>query len=179
MYMFGKINNKQNIVDISSAKLFNNSIFIGVQTNIDEEKLYKDVQEVIHAVVYWKHITTQSDLGTGSIQPLRITFATDELVFPLRISSINNGESEVLLYALTDHRMESEGFKTEFAGTIKSTRSEDQNEPHDKIGSYNSRNYLQEELEKILDSTIMSIALSFFISNKVSKSALVGHSKKN
>ena len=44
MYMFGKINNKQDIVDISSAKLFSNSIFIGVQSNIDEEELYKIIK---------------------------------------------------------------------------------------------------------------------------------------
>jgi hypothetical protein len=39
---------------------------------------------------------------SGILQPLRITFASHAPVFPLKISSINSGRTEILLYFMTD-----------------------------------------------------------------------------
>jgi len=39
-------------------------------------------------------------LRTGQLQPVRFTFRTPRMVYPLRISSVNAGETEVLLYVL-------------------------------------------------------------------------------
>ncbi|MDM8549863.1 DUF2330 domain-containing protein [Desulfobacterales bacterium HSG2] len=43
-----------------------------------------------------------SKLAVGEIQPVRFSFATTEMVYPLRISSVNAGETEILLYVLAD-----------------------------------------------------------------------------
>ncbi len=39
-------------------------------------------------------------LNTGELQPIRFTFASERMVYPLRISSVNAGQTEVLLYLL-------------------------------------------------------------------------------
>ncbi|MHC4942436.1 MAG: DUF2330 domain-containing protein, partial [Planctomycetota bacterium] len=41
-------------------------------------------------------------LKIGELQPVRFTFAAHEMVYPMKISSINSGETEVLLYLLSD-----------------------------------------------------------------------------
>jgi len=41
-------------------------------------------------------------LKSGELQPIRFTFAAKEMVYPLKISSVNAGETEVLLYLLAD-----------------------------------------------------------------------------
>lgn len=47
-------------------------------------------------------------------EPLRITFATDRLVFPMRVSAISAGtqESNILLYTIAEHRMRGENVPT-------------------------------------------------------------------
>ena len=44
-------------------------------------------------------------LKTGELQPIRFTFAAKKMVYPLRISCVNAGETEVLLYLLADAPM--------------------------------------------------------------------------
>ncbi len=44
-------------------------------------------------------------LNTGELQPIRLAFATNEMIYPLKISSVNTGETEVLLYILADTPM--------------------------------------------------------------------------
>jgi len=44
-------------------------------------------------------------LSTGELQPIRFSFASKEMVYPLKISSINAGETKVLLYILSDAPM--------------------------------------------------------------------------
>jgi hypothetical protein len=68
----------------------------------------------------------QGSLSSGTIEPLRLEFATTELVYPLRISSLNSGDTKIRLHLLSDHRMgcaRREGsfsgqFKTAFAGRV-------------------------------------------------------------
>lgn len=43
-----------------------------------------------------------SKLKTGELQPIRFSFATKECVYPLRISSVNKGKTELLVYVLSD-----------------------------------------------------------------------------
>ena len=45
--------------------------------------------------------STSSQLASGELHPLRISFATEHCVFPLKISSINGKQSEVQLYVLS------------------------------------------------------------------------------
>ncbi len=44
-------------------------------------------------------------LKTGELQPIRFTFPAREMVYPLHISSVNAGRTEVLLYLLADTPM--------------------------------------------------------------------------
>jgi len=44
-------------------------------------------------------------LKTGQLQPIRFTFAAARMVYPLRISCVNAGKTEVLLYLLADAPM--------------------------------------------------------------------------
>jgi hypothetical protein len=66
-------------------------------------------------------------LSTGELQPIRFSFATKEMVYPLKISSVNAGETEVLLYILSDAPI-----------VVKDEQEEDrlsieQNIPHNSI----------------------------------------------
>jgi hypothetical protein len=47
----------------------------------------------------------------GSIQPVRLTFRTNSPVYPLRISSINGGESQIVLYIITLRPVSTAGLK--------------------------------------------------------------------
>ncbi len=44
-------------------------------------------------------------LKVGELQPIRFSFAADEMVYPLKISSSNAGKTELLLYLLADGPM--------------------------------------------------------------------------
>ena len=44
-------------------------------------------------------------LKVGELQPIRFTFLADEMVYPLKISSINAGYTGILLYCLADFPM--------------------------------------------------------------------------
>jgi len=44
-------------------------------------------------------------LAEGAIEPIVLSFASDEIVYPLRITSLSATSPEVLLYVLTDHIM--------------------------------------------------------------------------
>ncbi|MDM8523208.1 DUF2330 domain-containing protein [Desulfococcaceae bacterium HSG8] len=46
-----------------------------------------------------------SKLRTGELQPIRFSFPATEMVYPLRISSVNAGKTEILLYVLADAPM--------------------------------------------------------------------------
>jgi hypothetical protein len=55
------------------------------------------------------------ELAEGTIDPLRFTFASQQPVYPLYISSLNPGESEVLIYALGDEAYSHPDMQVEFA----------------------------------------------------------------
>jgi hypothetical protein len=44
-------------------------------------------------------------LAEGAIEPIVLSFASDEIVYPLRITSLSATSPEVLLYVLADHAM--------------------------------------------------------------------------
>jgi len=52
-------------------------------------------------------------LGGEELKPIQMTFPTDQLIFPLRISQISSlGRTEILLYVIAPHRMHSENYAT-------------------------------------------------------------------
>ncbi len=83
----------------------------------------------------WYFIAMKLDLGWGedefilfshgAIEPILIGFATDEMVYPMRISAISAEDpTEVLLYVHTAHRVTFTGARTEYAHRIRSNEWE-------------------------------------------------------
>lgn len=64
----------------------------------------------------------------GDVQPLWLSFDAEQAVYPMRLTSLVDRYMDVLIYVLTDHRMEMAGadFEPEFAGelTLKSVATE-------------------------------------------------------
>ncbi len=52
----------------------------------------------------------------GALQPLTLTFDSDEIIYPMRISALSAAEStELYLYIISDHRMEFPGASVQYA----------------------------------------------------------------
>jgi hypothetical protein len=66
-----------------------------------------------------------------------IKFNSEKIIYPLKITAINKGETEVLLYVFTNFKTKIDGFKTEFADQLS----------EDKIKT-NSYNYYIENMNK-------------------------------
>lgn len=60
----------------------------------------------------------QSAIVEGDVQPLWLSFDSPEPVYPMRLTALAGAEIDLLIYVLADHRMEIEGFATEFAGPL-------------------------------------------------------------
>lgn len=58
----------------------------------------------------------------GTLRPLRVSFAADELVYPLRLSSVSTRPIDVQLYVAVDHRVLARGFNTYYAGSVAGLR---------------------------------------------------------
>ena len=69
-------------------------------------------------------------LSSGTIEPLLLEFRTRELVYPLHITSLSPGETDIQLYVVSDHRLHASGFeamyerqfRTAFAGRLDEER---------------------------------------------------------
>jgi hypothetical protein len=51
--------------------------------------------------------------------PVWLSFETEEMVYPMRLTGIREDPLALRLYILADHRYEMEGFTVEFAGTVQ------------------------------------------------------------
>ena len=88
----------------------------------DEISLKENIASQVKQVVYWKKNIVQQRLQEGTVQPLSIKFSSENIIYPLKISSANKGASEVLLYVFANHKTKVsgiEGFKTEYAKWIE------------------------------------------------------------
>jgi hypothetical protein len=83
---------------------------------------------------HWEIVAIQlapaqaGELLTGGLQPLRLSFASDKLVYPMRLSRSATTPQTVDLYVLADHRMDPESVPVageqpslEFAGHVERT----------------------------------------------------------
>lgn len=109
-------------VDIITAQSAYKSLLFQYHGHQNETQLRQEAKEHVENLLSWKTDTTTRRLSEGSIQPLGISFTAQEPVYPLRISSHAQASSEILLYTLTDHRMQTSNygnrFKTEYAGRL-------------------------------------------------------------
>lgn len=48
----------------------------------------------------------------GMLEPLRLRFLSKDLVYPLKISSLNHGQTKVVLYVVANHFVSARGFRT-------------------------------------------------------------------
>jgi hypothetical protein len=55
----------------------------------------------------------------GDLQPLWISFAASETIYPMRLSRLARQPLDVLIYTLADHRMTMAGLDTEYAGRLE------------------------------------------------------------
>lgn len=56
--------------------------------------------------------------GTGAITPLRITFESDEIVYPMRLGALAGQPFDVQVYVLADRRVTIEQMETLYAGPV-------------------------------------------------------------
>ena len=55
----------------------------------------------------------------GGVRPVKFTFASDEIVYPMRISAQGSDETcDVILYVVTDHRTTFDGARTDYANRL-------------------------------------------------------------
>jgi hypothetical protein len=47
----------------------------------------------------------ESDMRSGTLQPIKLTFESESAVYPLRMSALNTGETDVLIYVLGETPM--------------------------------------------------------------------------
>ncbi|MCX6818548.1 MAG: DUF2330 domain-containing protein [Candidatus Aenigmarchaeota archaeon] len=85
------------------------------QGDHDDYDLRTSMEEIVENVVYFEAEQVATQLDSGTIQPLLITFNSPKIVYPLKMSSINKGATEILLYVFADYKTELDGFQIEYA----------------------------------------------------------------
>lgn len=64
---------------------------------------------------FWAKLSAEEKLANGELNPLHLTFASDQCIFPLKISSVNGTPSEVQVYVLSaEPRVERGMFEKDF-----------------------------------------------------------------
>ena len=80
----------------------------------------EDGQDVVDHYIdkEWYFVATRinvdkeaSEMNEGMLQPLRLSFDSDEKVYPLRISALSTDASEILLYLFADHKLVPEQYE--------------------------------------------------------------------
>jgi hypothetical protein len=69
----------------------------------------------------WKFVAVKLAPGqhaAGALKPLRMAFASPEIVYPMRLGALADQPLDVLLYVLADHRVDIAGMETEYAGPV-------------------------------------------------------------
>jgi hypothetical protein len=56
--------------------------------------------------------------AAGALKPLRMAFNSDKIVYPMRLGALADRPIDVLLYVLTDHRVNIPGMETQYAGPV-------------------------------------------------------------
>jgi len=83
-----------------------------------------------------------ANLDKGILPPIKITFDSDEIIYPFKITSVNPGKTEVLLYTLAEYKTQIKGFKTEYADWLNTDRLSANN--YRIYGSQANGGYLKE-----------------------------------
>jgi hypothetical protein len=84
----------------------------------NEASLRSSMENRVKQVVYFENQQVAGQLKSGTIQPLMITFESHDIVYPLKMTSINKGAADILLYVFAKYKTEINGFTTEYAKWI-------------------------------------------------------------
>jgi hypothetical protein len=69
----------------------------------------------------WKFVAVKLAPGqkaAGALKPLRMAFASSNIIYPMRLGALADRPLDVLLYVMTDHRVEIPGMETQYAGPV-------------------------------------------------------------
>lgn len=107
------------------------------------------------------------DYYQGAVQPIEFTFDTEQIVYPLRISSISAApQSDVLLYVAAGHRTTFDGAVTRYANRIDGDEMDVLNRRHPYLRDYLSAGDFLTKLsrtftpDQMLDDLILTAAAS-------------------
>lgn len=89
---------------------------------------------------------------TGGIEPVKFEFDSPEAVYPLRISSVNKGASEIHLYVFADERQQEPGFNVTYASRFTA----DEARSYPKLNELLDREYFLTKLERTMWPTQMT-----------------------
>ena len=89
----------------------------------NEYMLPPEAQPILNAYISegWKFVAVKLANGSpanGSLAPLRIRFAAQQVVYPTRLAALASQPIDLQLYLLSDHRMRIDGMETLFAGPV-------------------------------------------------------------
>jgi len=85
----------------------------------NEYGLRRNIRALVEGVLDWNIRGVQEHMRSGTIQPIMLTFESKEPVYPLKISSVNAGSTEILLYVFTKHQVQVNGFTSEYGKWIE------------------------------------------------------------
>ncbi|MBC8078559.1 MAG: DUF2330 domain-containing protein [Chloroflexales bacterium] len=69
----------------------------------------------------WRFVAIKLDSAaaeSGSLAPLRISFPAQQIVYPMRLAALADRPIDLLLYVLSDHRVQVDNLDTLFAGPL-------------------------------------------------------------
>ena len=96
-------------------KLF---IMYWVEGHHSESEIYNLEHESIARAVDVKFEEIEESINKGTIQPIKFSFNSTQIIYPLKITSLNPGTTEVLLYVFTDCETYIEDFSVRYAKWI-------------------------------------------------------------
>ncbi|MCC6446987.1 MAG: DUF2330 domain-containing protein [Armatimonadetes bacterium] len=62
--------------------------------------------------------SVEQGLKEGVIQPLRLTFPTRKIIYPMKLTALNEDDTEVLLYVAAPYRVKAKGFREEWRNRV-------------------------------------------------------------
>jgi hypothetical protein len=111
-----------------------------------EENIKEDILSIVDATLNM----TQKRLNEGTIQPLSFQFNSNQIIYPLKISSLNRGKIEVLLYTLTNYKTTNSKLNLEYADWISQNNLKSWN--FSNLFSNSSQKYYLTKLRANFDS---------------------------
>ena len=74
-----------------------------------------ELREAIGRMFYDVRTHVEEALGEGTLHPISLSFEAKTAVYPLRMTSLNPGQTQILLYVIARKRAEADGFRVRYA----------------------------------------------------------------